>query len=118
MRRFLKFLVIAPLALLFLAFALANRHYVPVSINLLGGDELPLLQAPLFALLFAATALGVLLGWISTWLKQGRFRRAARIHRATAESLRGENEALRGQVATLKTSAPSSSTAIVPTRAA
>jgi len=64
--------------------------------------------------MIAAMMLGVVLGWAATWLRHGRFRKAAREAKAQAEDLRGENAYLRDQVAALKT--PSSSTALVPAR--
>ncbi len=88
MRRFLKFLVLAPVALLFLAFALANRQNVTVSFDPFNSGDIPSPQLvmPLFILLIAATMFGVVLGGFATWVRQGRFRKAARAARAATES--------------------------------
>ncbi len=120
MRRFLKFLVLAPVTLLFLAFAIANRQIVTVSFDPFNSGDIPSPQisVPLFFVLIAATMFGVVLGGVATWLRQGRFRKAARDANARAEDLRGENAYLRDQIAALKTAAPSSSPAIVPARGA
>jgi cell division protein FtsB len=66
--------------------------------------------------LIGAAMFGVVLGGVSTWLRQGRHRKAARAAKATAENLRAENGQLRGQIATLKT--PAASTALAPLDAA
>jgi uncharacterized integral membrane protein len=116
MRKFLKYLILAPVTLLFLAFAIANRQIVTVSFDPFNSGDIPSPQipAPLFIVMIAAMMLGVVLGWAATWLRHGRFRKAAREAKAQAEDLRGENAYLRDQVAALKT--PSSSTALVPAR--
>jgi hypothetical protein len=51
-------------------------------------------------LIFVTLGLGVLLGGIATWLRQGKWRQAARRERARAERLRGEAERLRERVNT------------------
>lgn len=119
MRNLMKFLVIAPLALIFLAFALANRHNVTVSFDPLNSGDIPGPQVvlPLFIVLIGAIMIGVLLGGFATWLRQGRFRRAARESQAQVETLRGENDSLRVQVRALQS--PNGSTnAVIPTRGA
>lgn len=119
MRNLLKFLIIAPLALIFLAFALANRHNVVVSFDPFGGGDIPSPQIvlPLFLVLIVAIAIGVVLGGFATWLRQGRFRKAAREAKAQVEVMRGENESLRAQIKALQAS-NGSGNMIAPTRGA
>jgi uncharacterized integral membrane protein len=119
MRNFLKFLIIAPVALIFLVFALANRQNVHVTLDpFYGGDDpSAMVVLPLFIVLIGATMVGVVLGGFATWLRQGRFRKALRETRGQVEVLRGENESLRAQVKALQAPA-NGATAIVPTRAA
>jgi uncharacterized integral membrane protein len=119
MRNLAKFLIIAPLALIFLAFALANRQNVVVSFDPFNGGDIPSPQIvlPLFIVLIGATMVGVLLGGIATWLRQGRFRKAAREAKSEIEVLRGENESLRAQIKSLQIP-QGSSNLIVPTRGA
>ena len=79
MKRFLIYLVLIPIALLIIVVSVANRHLVTVSLDPVGGTPPSFsFQAPLFVLLFAAVALGVVVGGISVWLRQGRWRRLAR----------------------------------------
>jgi uncharacterized integral membrane protein len=119
MRNLLKFLVIAPLALIFLIFALANRKNVVVSFDPFNGGDIPSPQIvlPLFIVLIVAAMVGVLLGGFATWLRQGRFRKALREAKGETEVLRGENKTLRAQVKALQ--APNApSTALAPPRSA
>jgi hypothetical protein len=60
MRNLLKFLVIAPLALIFLIFALANRQTVVVSFDPFNGGDIPSPQIvlPLFIVLIVAAMVG------------------------------------------------------------
>jgi hypothetical protein len=101
MVRFLKLLLLVPVALVVLAFAIANRHLVTVSFDPFSGTDIdgPQITAPLFILLFLATMCGVLIGGLATWLTNGKSRRAARLARAEADRLRGETERLRAQIA-------------------
>jgi uncharacterized integral membrane protein len=92
MKALLKFIVVAPIAILLLAFAFANRHIVTVSFDPFAADDAPAfaaISAPLFLLLFLAAMIGVLAGGAATWLRQGKHRKAARANRAEAERLRG-----------------------------
>lgn len=95
MVRFLKFIVIAPLAILFLIFAFANRHFVTVSFDPFSSGDIPAfsIPAPLFAVIIGSIAIGVILGGIVTWFGQGKHRRAARELRAEAVRLRGDLQA-------------------------
>ncbi len=119
MRSFLKLLVLAPLALILVAFSMANRQIVVLHFDPVTGGDLPSPQfpAPLFMVVIAAVMLGVIFGGASTWLGQGRHRKALRASKAQIESLRHENQTLRAQNTELRLS-PSASTAVVPTHAA
>jgi uncharacterized integral membrane protein len=92
MLRFLKLLIIAPFAVLFLIFAFANRQIVTVSFDPLDSGELPAIsiQARMFIVLTLAIMIGVVAGGVATWFGQGKHRRAARVYRAEAERLREE----------------------------
>jgi len=92
MKNFLKFLVLAPVAVLLLIFAFANRQIVTVSFDpFVEGDIAAFaVTAPLFLILILATMVGVLAGGAATWIAQGKYRKAARQSRAETERLRGE----------------------------
>ncbi len=99
MRSFLRVIVYIPLALVFLFFAMANRGPVKISLDPFPGGELggPSFQAPLFLVVLASIAIGVLAGGLSSWLSHRPVRRAAREARAEAQKAVGQVERLRQQ---------------------
>jgi uncharacterized integral membrane protein len=99
MKTFLKWLVLAPLGGLLLAFAIVNREPVRVILDPLPGGTDVMIAAPLFLVLFLAAGLGVLAGGFATWLAQGHHRRDARHARAYIDRLRHEADTLRAQLA-------------------
>jgi hypothetical protein len=98
--KFLKWLLIAPAALIGLAFAIANRHETTVSFDPFAGNDVssPQLTVPLFILLFVAILFGIVLGGFATWLTQGKNRKAARLAKSEAEKWHSEADRLRAQV--------------------
>ncbi|QPF84836.1 LapA family protein [Bradyrhizobium genosp. L] len=96
MRKFLTAVVVIPLALIFIIFAVANRHFVTVSFDPFNSTT-PLIAAtlPLFVVIITSAILGVIAGGMATWLRQGRWRRAARQHEADARHVRAELADLR-----------------------
>ena len=83
--------VVVPLGVLFVIFAVANRHAVTVSLDPFGSDA-PALSAtmPLFMLVLLLVGLGVVIGSVATWSNQRKWRRAARQLQAETQSLREE----------------------------
>jgi uncharacterized integral membrane protein len=98
MIRFFKYVVVALIAVVLLAFAYANHQFVTVSFDPFGseGAFVPPVDAPLFAVVIVSAMLGVIAGAAATWLSQGRHRKAARRNRAEADKWRIQAEALRG----------------------
>ena len=91
--------VVVPLGVLFVVFAVANRHAVSVSLDPFGSDAPGLtITMPLFLLVLALMGVGVLVGGVATWRNQGKWRRAARQHAADAETLRAERDALKSEL--------------------
>lgn len=96
MRKFISSVILIPLAAILIAFAVANRHFVTVSVDPFNSADRALsVSIPLFALIIAAGIAGVLAGGCATWLEQGYWRRAARRHEADARELRAELGKLR-----------------------
>jgi uncharacterized integral membrane protein len=95
MTRFVRYVVLAVIAVVLLLFAYANREVVEVSFDPFGSRENPAfaIAAPMFAVVIVFAALGVVAGAFATWLSQGRYRRASRQHRAEAQKWRAEAEA-------------------------
>ena len=115
MKRFLFYLVFIPVAVVVLLFAVANRQMVTLSLDPFSRNPPAMaVDAPLFLILFAVLAIGVLVGGFSAWLGQGRNRKAARLARAEADRYRTEAEALRSQLAGTPATAPPSLPAPMP----
>jgi uncharacterized integral membrane protein len=100
MRKFFTALVVIPLGLIFIIFAVANRHLVTVSFDPFNSvDPLVAVSMPLFVVIIAVAILGVVAGGSATWFRQRRWRRAARQHEADARRARAENTDLRAAAA-------------------
>lgn len=77
--RIVTVLVLIPLAIVLVALAVANRAPVAFTIDPFNpGNPGLTASLPLFVLLFSAVAVGLVIGSLATWLRQGRYRRAAR----------------------------------------
>jgi len=102
MRKFLTAVVLIPLGLVFVVFAVANRHLVTVSFDPFNSTDPSIaMTLPLFVVIIAVAILGVAAGGIATWFRQRHWRRAARQHEADAR-------AVRTQLADLRSSATAS----------
>jgi uncharacterized integral membrane protein len=100
MRKFLTALIVIPLGLILMVFAVANRHFVTVSFDpFVANDPSFSVTLPLFLLLIVVAALGVLAGGCAVWFGQRHWRRAARRNDADARAARGELADLRAQAA-------------------
>lgn len=98
MRSVLRIIVFVPLGLVFLFFAVANRGAVKIFLDPFpGGEAAPSFEAPLYLVVLASIALGVVAGSLSSWFAHGRYRRAAKVARVDAKKARSEAEQLRGQ---------------------
>lgn len=83
MRKFVGLAIYLPIAIILIALAVANRRWVPFSLDPFNADNSALtFEAPLFVLLFLVLVLGMFLGSIATWLRQAPYRKMARQHRA------------------------------------
>ncbi|MCK1393141.1 lipopolysaccharide assembly protein LapA domain-containing protein [Bradyrhizobium sp. 1] len=100
MRKFLTALIVIPLALILVDFAVANHHLITVSFDpFVSNDPSFSVALPLFLLLILVAALGVIAGGCAVWFGQRRWRRAARRHEADARAARTELADLRAQAA-------------------
>jgi len=100
MRKFLTALIVIPVFLLLVIFAVANRHFVTVSFDpFVSSDPSFAVTMPLFLLLILVAAIGVLAGGLAVWFGQRHWRRAARRHKADARAARGELAGLQAQAA-------------------
>ena len=103
MRKFFTALVVIPLGLIFIVFAVANRHFVTVSFDPFNSTDPSMsVTLPLFVVIIAVAILGVIAGGLGTWFRQRRWRRAARQHEAGSRQARAEAEGLRAAAAALR----------------
>jgi uncharacterized integral membrane protein len=96
MRKFFTAVVLIPLGLIFIVFAVANRRPVTVSFDPFNSTD-PSIAAtlPLFVVIIAVAVAGVVAGGSATWFRQRHWRRAARRHEADARQARAQLADLR-----------------------
>jgi uncharacterized integral membrane protein len=93
-RRFISGLLLAALALLLIAFAVANRQTVTVSFDPFNQDDPAFaLSLPLYQLSFVVLICGVAVGGCASWLRQGGWRSRARRAEKTVALARIERSA-------------------------
>jgi uncharacterized integral membrane protein len=97
LRKIVAALILVPLAIIIIAFAVANRQIVTVSFDPFNATEpAAALTLPLFALIILVLIVGVLIGGCASWLRQGRWRGTARSLERRVQALRKKVEALEG----------------------
>jgi hypothetical protein len=101
LRRALSLLLTFVAAIVLVALAVANRHDVRLVLDPFNPRD-PVLAAelPLYGFLLAALILGVVIGGLTAWIGQGKWRRLSRVRaqdairwKAEAERLRRERDA-------------------------
>ena len=96
MRKFFTALILIPLGLIFVVFAVANRHPVTVSFDPFNSSDPSVgVALPLFVVIIAAAIAGVVAGGSATWFRQRHWRRAARRHETDARQARAQLAELR-----------------------
>ena len=100
MRKFFTALVLIPLGVVFIVFAVANRHPVTVSFDPFNSSDPSVgVTLPLFVVIIAVAIIGVVAGGAATWFRQRHWRRAARQHEADAQAARAQLADLRASSA-------------------
>lgn len=100
-RRIVTALILLPLAIVVISVAVANRQSVVVSFDPFDQAHPALTRAlPLYLLMLVLLIGGVVVGGIAAWLRQGKWRRAARRADAQARELRGEVDRLKRRLGT------------------
>ncbi len=98
-RKIVAALILVPIAVGFAAFAVANRQTIVISLDPFDQASPALAVAvPLFALILALLIFGVVVGGIAAWLRQSKWRRAARLAEAQARDLRTEVDRLKRRI--------------------
>ncbi len=104
-RKFISALILVPLAIVLVVFAVANRQTVLVSFDPFDQAHPALsLSLPLFALILAMVVCGVIIGGVAAWLGQGKWRGRARRLEREARALREELDDLKGRAGAAESS--------------
>ena len=100
LRKMVHWLILLPLGLFLLAFAVANRHLVTVSFDPFNSTDPAFgVTLPLFVVLILAAIAGVICGSAAAWFGQRHWRQAARQSQTEARDLRAELQRNRGESA-------------------
>lgn len=95
--RVILWLVVLPLAALSAFFAINNRQSTTLDF-----DPFPYeLSIPLFAAVLGAALIGLIVGGVAAWARQGKWRRQARALQRKVGGLEGEMEQMRAQAASI-----------------
>jgi outer membrane murein-binding lipoprotein Lpp len=95
-RKIVPALILVPIAIVVVTLAVANRQTVVVSFDPF--DQVHpafALALPLFELLLAVVIGGVVIGGVAAWIRQGKWRRAARLAQAQARELNAQLDQLK-----------------------
>jgi uncharacterized integral membrane protein len=107
MRKFIAAVILVPLAILMVMFAVANRGSVPISLDPFSAEAPALtVHVPLFLLLLIVLIMGVLVGGIAAWLRQSKWRGAARRLDRDLRTARADAEETRRRLAAAQATPP------------
>ena len=99
-RRIITAIIVIPLLIVVVGFAVANRQGVTVSFDPFSSAEPAYaVTLPLFVIIFVLLILGVIIGGAAAWMRQSAWRRSARRLDAQVRDLHGEVEAIRANPA-------------------
>jgi uncharacterized integral membrane protein len=114
-RKIITGIIVVPLAIVIVVFAVANRQMVTVSFDPFSATS-PAYAAslPLFVLIFIILIFGVIIGGAAAWLGQSSWRRTARKLDADVRALHEELAEIRRQFGTQAPSTPPPSFPYLP----
>ena len=95
-RRVINWAIGLPIAVVTIAFCVANRQWIEVSFDPFSRESpFATMQMPVWALFFIGIFCGMVAGWIACWLGQGKWRRAAKDARTDLQHAQAEAQRLR-----------------------
>ena len=123
LQRLLTWLFAVPFGAVVVALSVTNRKPVTVAFDpFRPEDPAYAVDVPLFALVLGALILGIVLGGVAVWLRQGVHRKAARLGRRETARLESERERLAADLAARNEATPAPGLALpapgAPRRAA
>ena len=96
MRAALKAIILVPVSVLLIVFAVVNRAPVTLLLDPFDLTNPPLaITAPLFIIIFLSLMVGIAVGGVGVWISQAIHRQSLRHHKREAERYRNEIEELR-----------------------
>lgn len=96
LRKLVIAIILVPLAIVIVAFAVANRQIVTVLFDPFSSrDTGSAVSLPLFVVIFVVLIFGVIVGGVAAWLRQSKWRAAARRAEAQNRELTTEVAQLR-----------------------
>ena len=97
MTRFIKNMILLAIAVVLVPLSVANRHTVNLALNPFDpqAPRLTIPDIPLFWVIFASLGVGIVVGGLGAWAKQGRWRKEARLKRREADKWHKEADQLR-----------------------
>jgi uncharacterized integral membrane protein len=91
-RKLINLIILVPVAIVLIVLSVANRSVVTLALNPFDpGDPVLSVSAPFFVFLFLSLMIGMVVGSLATWFRQGRYRKKAR--REAREAVRWHTEA-------------------------
>ena len=95
-RRIISAVIVIPLLIVVVGFAVANRQAVTVSFDPFSSAEPAYaVTLPLFVIIFVLLIIGVIIGGVAAWMRQSAWRRSARRLDAQVRDLHGEMDQMR-----------------------
>lgn len=99
--RYIRYAILAALAVVLIAVALANRAFVTLQLLPEGLAEIlglnMAIDLPLFVVIFAGIVAGLLIGFLWEWMREHKHRAEARRKASEARKLEREVKRLKGE---------------------
>jgi uncharacterized integral membrane protein len=96
LRKIVTAIIVIPLLIVVVGFAVANRQVVTVSFDpFSSANPAYAVTLPLFIIIFVLLIIGVIIGGVAAWMRQASWRRSARRLDAQVRDLHNEIDAMR-----------------------
>jgi uncharacterized integral membrane protein len=97
-RKIITAIIVIPLLIVVVGFAVANRQVVTVSFDPFSSvNPAYAVTLPLFIIIFVLLIIGVIIGGAAAWMRQASWRRSARRLDAQVRDLHNEIDAMRSR---------------------